>query len=248
MASCEVYRHNEPVRITTEQALLIRCEAANVIVQKGGRPVLVEELDGNARRMIKLWWFPGRAWRTLPHPGFERFCEACESLRDRDVVAPEVVERGQVAGSPVRWVVYPKIAGDPLNRLSDWKRFALLPSLSAWVRRLHDQGCYSRALSLANVLALPDARLGITDVSETQFSRRSLGYGRRVRNLGRFLAHPRDTAWWLESAGPRFIEDYARGACLAPDRLWRDVSRNVASRTRRRARRRRYKAPDRGAD
>jgi hypothetical protein len=235
------------VQTATEHELLTRCEAGDVIVKKGGRPVLVEEFRSGERIMIKLWWVAHRGWMPGPHPGFERFSRSAEGLRARGIVAPQVLERGMVPGSPVRWVTYARIAGDPLTQLSDSRRFALLPRMSTWLQRLHDAGCYCRSLSLANVLASPDHDLALVDVSDTRFSLRPLSYRRRVRNLGRFLAHPRDTAWWFESAGQRLVTDYARACVFDPTDLWRDVERNVRSRTRRLHLRRRRRS-DRDAD
>ena len=235
---------NSAVVTSTEEELLTRCETAHVLVQKGDLPALVEEVDDGQRRMIKLWWFSKRGWRQAPHPGFARFCRASETLRTRDFIAPMITERGEVPGTPVRWVAYPKIAGDPLNQLSNAARIELLPALTRWVKRLHDAGCYCRGLHLGNVLVLPGHDLALIDVADTRFNRRPLGYAKRVRNLGSFLAHPPDNAWWKVSAGEALVRSYAEVQGLDQPKLWSDVSRQIAMRTRKRTRQRRRRGLD----
>ncbi|MEQ8858677.1 MAG: toluene tolerance protein [Pseudomonadales bacterium] len=216
------------------------CAAGEVLAWKGGAPAVLayREVDGN-RLIIKLW---RRERLSSPLRAYHRrFRRALEQLHARGVPAPRYVGHGRVRGDGARYVAYAYLDGEPLRGRLD----AVGPErLAAFVADLHQRGVYFRGLHLANVIELPDGRLGLIDVQDSRFRRRPLPWHLRVRNLGGLCAHPHDLDELGGAVGRALLAAYAAAIGLDPkaaarlqDQVAGQIRRRSARRAARRARR-----------
>lgn len=196
-------------------------------VNRTGEPKVVRLERSPAEQLILKLWYPKRGLsseRILHYA--TRFRRHADRLRRRGVTAPDPCGWGSIAGTGIRFVCYPEIAGRTLReRIPDVD----LEAAGAFVAGLHDAGIDFRSLHMGNVLCCGDRHFALIDVTDCSFpwvmSRR-----RRLRRLQAFCAHRQEARFLLADGNwQRFVAAYCRSAGLTPDWMLPRVGRRLSS-------------------
>lgn len=93
--------------------------------------------------------------------------------------------------------------------------FQLAKRLGQFFALLHQQGIYFRSIHFGNMVLSPDHRIGLIDVLDMRFKRKSLNRHLRIRNLRHLFRYDTDIDL-LAPVRNYFIESYCTAARLHP--------------------------------
>ncbi|MAE68040.1 MAG: hypothetical protein CMJ18_27640 [Phycisphaeraceae bacterium] len=152
------------------------------------------------------WWWPAS----------DRFERGVRELARRDVATVGLLERFRLVRPRRDIITYTPIEGAIMREALDrdgesdmlWHRFA------TFLAELHDKGVYFRGLHFGNVIVMPDDRLGLIDVADSRFFRRSLRTSLRIRNFRHFAMHPLDAPRVGRYGLERILESYLASSAL----------------------------------
>lgn len=153
----------------TNQELAAIVSGARVLEQDSHGPKVYQLQDGN---FLKLFRRKRLFSSALLRPHSVRFCQNAKVLKELGIYTVEPITLYRLEDTSWTAVLYAPLAGKTISQLVReqpdlWPH--LKPSLTAFIKRLHDCGVYFRSLHLGNIVVTPSNKLGLIDIADLQF-------------------------------------------------------------------------------
>jgi len=196
------------IRATELEALLHNAQ----VIESDGYGLKVARLEGGD--FLKIYRRKRLLSSALWSPPAERFAGNAHKLKALGIACPEIVELLLIPEKRLNVVQYRPLPGETLRnhwrQVDGGKRAAEVRQFGAFLAMLHQAGVYFRSLHLGNVLLLPDASLGLIDLSDMKVEKHPLNHWKRKRNIQHILRYPEDTAWLTQQHRQEWIAGYAQ--------------------------------------
>lgn len=185
-------------------------EGASVIEADGSGDKVLVLADGT---MLKFFRRKRLLSSALLFPYAERFATNIGALRQRQVPCPEVLSVYRIPSITRDAVHYRPLAGETVRHVfKSGPPADLRFKLGRFVAELHDKGVYFRSLHLGNIVIGLDQRLGLIDVADMSFHRRSLPTSKRLRNFQHMARYRKDMECLIGADGAQpFLDGYDQG-------------------------------------
>lgn len=167
---------------------------------------IIEFADGTVLKLFRK----GSRIDTLRRSRARLFARCARRLRERGICTVDVLDVLRVDELGREGVVYRPLPGTDVRQLvcSASASLEVLGAVARLAAKLHRKGVYFRGLHLGNVILVDGGSLGLVDVVDTSFSRKSLSVAKRVRNFKPILRYT-EQSLAIERYGPsRFIDAY----------------------------------------
>ncbi len=193
-------------RALVQDARVLECDTF-------GDKVLRREDD----QIIKLFRTKRRLSLSFFYPYSVRFSRNARQLNRLGVPSVQVEQVFYCPSIRRHGVIYPLLPGETLNHLLEVSQDSagLMRQLAQFIAELHRKKIYFRSLHLANILQLPDGRLGLIDVADLSFKCFPLGLWQRRRNFSHLLRRAEHRALFEQFGMERFIEYYLDAANIS---------------------------------
>ncbi|EIK54458.1 toluene tolerance protein [Stutzerimonas stutzeri TS44] len=161
-------------------------KGARLIEADGHGPKVYQLADGT---FLKIFRRKRLLSSALFRPYSKSFCNNAQRLKELGIPTLEPISRFNLEQAELTAVHYKPLPGQSLFQLSKAPRFEwgdLMPELICFIRNLYTQGVYFRSLHPGNIVKTPSGELGLIDIADMKFYRRSLSTQLRRRNLAHF--------------------------------------------------------------
>ncbi len=172
--------------------------------------------DGN---LVKI--FRRKRWLSsaLFFPYAKRFIKNARRLSEIPIPTLTVQDVCFCRATNRHLVTYQPLPGETLRsrlRESPSELGGLLTELADFIALLHRNGVYFRSVHFGNIIVMPDRQgLGLIDVADMIFKRRTLTVGERSRNFRHMLRYPEDSGFLREFGWEKFVRHYLNASLLS---------------------------------
>lgn len=170
---------------------------------------------------LKLFRLKSKFSSAILMPYSERFAKNAVQLQQLGIPTVTVVACYRIASIERTAVHYQPLPGEALRQALQaceaQVKPALLETSARFIAHLHRLGVYFRSLHMGNVLLQPDGTLGLIDIADMRFYRRSLGRILRLRNFRHIARYRVDVEHLLED--DIFCTTYANLAGIDPGQV-----------------------------
>ena len=170
----------------TDSALATMTIDAKVLEEDSLGPKVYRLSNGH---FLKLFRRKRLISSALLRPYSVRFYQNAERLAELGIPTLTPITLYTFPEKQLSAVLYTPLPGQTLKELylqNPESFITHLPALCDFIRELHRKGIYFRSLHLGNIVLTPQDTLGLIDVADLAFHRRSLSKAKAARNLKHF--------------------------------------------------------------
>lgn len=181
--------------------------SARVIEEDGHGPKVYELADGS---MLKLFRQKRLISYSKIYPYAQRFYDNCLELKNYSIQCPKPIALFNIPSIKRHAVHYMPLPGqtirDLLNNSDEVSLEKIRSKLGEFIAFLHRAGIYFRSAHMGNIILTPDEKLGLIDVADLKFIRKSLSESQRKRNFRHITRYKKESEKLFE--GNSFQESY----------------------------------------
>jgi hypothetical protein len=178
-----------------------------VLEQDGHGIKVVKLADGRFLKLFRLKsWYSSARWYNYA----KRFANNAAKLTQLGIATVSACELVDVPHLDRRGVIYTPLAGSSYKDLSRERAITQqeMTDYFAFIAKLHGLGVYFRSLHIGNIIRTPEGGLGLIDIADMRFQRRSLNLWQRRRNFAHLFRYRDDMQHLLAAGKETAIDAY----------------------------------------
>ncbi|MBW2186719.1 MAG: toluene tolerance protein [Deltaproteobacteria bacterium] len=172
--------------------------SATILEKDGhGEKVLLTE-DGS---IVKIFRLKRLLSGAIFYPYVRRFSDNAKRLQQRDVLTIDIMKLGRCRQPKRDLVWYRPIAGQTFRDYCQQNGMdSMVESFARFIALLHHKGILFRSIHWGNIIVTDELDLGLIDIADIRFYRRSLTLKQRQRNFRHMLRYAVDLCFFNENS------------------------------------------------